>query len=267
MVFIIRAFLYKYVSVVSFSNKMGQVCPLPKQIPVPPEKQQQDKLKAMGILLESREECYSAYTLPDKWHIYNQSHREDLPCYEIVDEKNMVRVTISGSWKGNYDNKLTLNVLSKPVLFQPMDHETKPAESALVVNCSKVDGSCEQENLEDKQASDSDSEEDISGPNSEQDEAEGPEKHDNAEGPSDISSLTEWNTLLRKYYATIEMTVGCGDRADHYIESAYSELIQFRTQHPELTLRLPQKRKAVDDGMNGTLFGACVAHAYARKHC
>jgi hypothetical protein len=54
---------------------------------------------------------YVRYTLPQGWRMVDNSFRQDLPEFYIIDADNMKRVSISGAWKGAYDNDLSLHVL------------------------------------------------------------------------------------------------------------------------------------------------------------
>lgn len=57
---------------------------------------------------------YVEYTLPPGWKMVDDSWRADLPDYFIVDENDMKRVSVRGSWKEMYDNHLTISIVQKP---------------------------------------------------------------------------------------------------------------------------------------------------------
>ena len=59
----------------------------------------------------------------------DNSYRQDLPEFHIIDNTNMVRFTITGSWKGSYDNKLTIHKVSNSYEFKPHESELIPSET------------------------------------------------------------------------------------------------------------------------------------------
>jgi len=89
-------------------------CPLPERIPRP-NTEQLEKLREMGVDVEmgKGKGKYVPYSLPTGWRIEDDSLRMDLPQFQIVDDKNLVRVTISGSWKEIYDCILNLRIPSE----------------------------------------------------------------------------------------------------------------------------------------------------------
>ena len=109
---------------------MGQSLPLPERIPVPSDNDT-ELMKEMGFKFGEIVEDHIKYVLPEKWTLKNSSSREDLPNWYFVDEKNMKRIQISGSWKGSYDNELNLRILETPKKFEepkksPIPNETSP---------------------------------------------------------------------------------------------------------------------------------------------
>lgn len=89
---------------------MGQPLPLPERIPKPNDKQAL-RLKEMGIVVTPEEnKFYWLCALPDGWRWENDSARNDLPCWTVVDNQEMIRVRVVGSWKGAYDNELRLKI-------------------------------------------------------------------------------------------------------------------------------------------------------------
>lgn len=128
---------------------MGQVLPLPRRIPNP-NAEQKLQLKEMGI--ETEQECddtasgdppkkdYVTYTLPAGWKMVNNSWREDLPDFFIIDENKMKRVSIRGSWKETYDNDIRLCILKgKDIeLFVPRNKPALPSETTAVALMGKA---------------------------------------------------------------------------------------------------------------------------------
>ena len=89
---------------------MGAACPLPERIPIPSDKCAQ-KMKSDGIVLNNAKnsERYITYVLPTGWDMVDCSWREDLPIWHIVDQNDMKRYSITGAWKGAYDNALEIH--------------------------------------------------------------------------------------------------------------------------------------------------------------
>ena len=116
---------------------MGQQLPLPYKIPKPVG-DQCELFQEMGIIVcnnnDNENAMYVSYTLPNGWRMVDNSFREDIPIFIIIDNKDMIRVRISGSWKGSYDNKLRMRVCDKLEL----EKYTKP-ESELI-NASETSG-------------------------------------------------------------------------------------------------------------------------------
>lgn len=88
---------------------MGQPLPLPERIPVPIGKTRQKMLDA-GIILndDDKVDGYITYELPEGWKLVNDSHRSDLPNFNMVDPQGQTRFTVAGAWKGTYDNELNI---------------------------------------------------------------------------------------------------------------------------------------------------------------
>jgi hypothetical protein len=120
----------------NFNLNMGQLLPLPERIPRPTPNQI-NELKNLGIEvnIEEKDEkgnpcMYVQYTLPVGWKMVDKSWREDLPDYYIVDIESKARVSISGSWKGSYDNKLRLSILKNPIILKPDEGKLIPSETS-----------------------------------------------------------------------------------------------------------------------------------------
>lgn len=111
---------------------MGQPLPLPERIPRPDSKKQMAELEEAGVILEDSTERYVGYTMPKGWKMVDDSWREDLPQFYIVDDKNMARFSIHGSWKGTYDNALTLTTVDTPRLFERRNRDQSliPSETS-----------------------------------------------------------------------------------------------------------------------------------------
>lgn len=101
------------------TKQMGQALPLPKRIPKPTAFQLK-QLNSCGIIVEDSTSAYVTYTLPEEWKMVDNSSRIDLPNYCIVDNLGMVRFTVTGAWKGSYDNDLILNYIKDPYAFNPV---------------------------------------------------------------------------------------------------------------------------------------------------
>jgi hypothetical protein len=115
--------LFLFLSLSLSLAKMGQPLPLPQRIPRLNLESDEGKkllqaLSNVGITLEESTECYVRYTMPSSWKMVDDSLRQDLPRFHMVDEKNLIHFTVSGSWKGSYDNKLQLIQVEPPRLFE-----------------------------------------------------------------------------------------------------------------------------------------------------
>ena len=109
---------------------MGQPLPLPERIPVPSQKTL-TAMTACGIQLDQESQSvYREYTLPTGWKMVDNSWRQDLPEYYIVDELGLTRFCISGSWKGSYDNELRISTVHEPKLLKRREEELIPSETS-----------------------------------------------------------------------------------------------------------------------------------------
>jgi len=90
--------------------------PLPGRIPIP-EDDDLLRLIDMGIEIDLCGDKYVEYTLPPKWKMVDASETDVSPLFCIVDDKNLERVTILGSWKG-YSNYLKMCVWKDPGPFK-----------------------------------------------------------------------------------------------------------------------------------------------------
>jgi len=82
-----------------------QTFPLPSRIPVPTSGQLA-KLNEMGITIGDEIEGYVLYTMPEGWKMRNNTVREDMPKFVMVDSDDNIRVVVSGVWKEAHDNEL-----------------------------------------------------------------------------------------------------------------------------------------------------------------
>jgi hypothetical protein len=97
---------------------MGQSLPVPEKIPYPRTTKQSNELVNMGIVIhsipeEEKDKEHATYELPEGWRMVNTNPdgRQDLPEWHILDEKNQMRVLVSGHWRVSYDNNLHLRIL------------------------------------------------------------------------------------------------------------------------------------------------------------
>lgn len=97
---------------------MGQALPLPERIPIP-DQTQRVSLEAMGFTFGNTPiEGYLPIAFPSGYHWHNNSWREDLPEWYILNSENLAVVCVEGSWKGSYDNKLELYVYDTPTVVK-----------------------------------------------------------------------------------------------------------------------------------------------------
>lgn len=114
---------------------MGQPLPLPERIPKPnPDtirgRELLGALKQAGITIDASPGEYVRYTLPHGWRMVDDSWRQDLPNFYIVDNTNMLRFSVTGAWKGSYDNELNLKEVNPPRQFEPQNNKTMiPSET------------------------------------------------------------------------------------------------------------------------------------------
>lgn len=73
--------------------------------------------------------------------------------------------------------------------------------------------------------------------------------------PQKLTLQDQFDNLTRRYYTTLRVTAGCGDRAQGYIDAEYAQLTQFANEHPEFKAKLPKKHIADDDGTGGMATG------------
>lgn len=105
---------------------MGQILPLPERIPKP-RGETEESMKACGIRVNNEpdesyhtDQQYVTYSLPIGWRTVDNSQCAELPIFYIVDNNNMVRFSITGTWRETYDNDLHLNTIKEPYEFKPL---------------------------------------------------------------------------------------------------------------------------------------------------
>lgn len=76
----------------------------------------------------------------------------------------------------------------------------------------------------------------------------------------------QFDNLMSRYYTTLRVTAGCGDRAQGYIDAEYAQLSKFATEHPEFKAQLPKKQISRDDGTGGFATGMATFGADARRN-
>jgi len=107
---------------------MGQVLPLPEKIPNPKGKTR-EAMENCGIAINTGDD-YVGYTLPAGWEMVDVSWRMDLPNYYMVDDQGMARFSISGSWKGTYDNYLEIKTVQEPHKLERREKEPEPSQTS-----------------------------------------------------------------------------------------------------------------------------------------
>lgn len=130
---------------------MGQSMPLPKRIPRPDIKTESGRevaaaLEKAGIHLEEEHtdtksnDKYALYTMPVGWKMVDDSLRQDLPNFYIVDDKNMQRFNVAGVWKETYDNDLWIEVTEPPIPFKAQNKKEPlvPNQTSKVVLRAKL---------------------------------------------------------------------------------------------------------------------------------
>lgn len=108
---------------------MGQPMPLPERIPRPSD-EVATAFTECGIVCDlNTSDKYVTYTLPEGWSIVDDSYREDLPIFHIIDAANMIRFSVSGAWKGTYDNILHINKVKEPYEFKRREEKLIPSKT------------------------------------------------------------------------------------------------------------------------------------------
>ena len=75
----------------------------------------------------------------------------------------------------------------------------------------------------------------------------------------------EWSELQSEYQIVLDMTAGCGEKGQYYVNAAYAKLVEFTKRAPEYEKELPRKVKMYGDGDGmGGFTGASTATAL---HC
>lgn len=108
---------------------MGQPMPLPERVPLPGDSYMAKDVTGWGIKFSDEKDGYATMTLPEGWTFNDISWREDLPKWVIVDANNMIRASVSGAWKGAYDNRLTFYVSDGTEPYVPRQEPAEPSET------------------------------------------------------------------------------------------------------------------------------------------
>lgn len=120
---------------------MGQPLPLPERIPLPNDERTKIALAEAGVRLHAEDNArYVKYTLPEGWRLVDDSWRQDLPDYYLLDAENMKRFSIFGSWKGAYDNALRIRVIKEPKLFKGRNEPMQASETSDIALINKLTG-------------------------------------------------------------------------------------------------------------------------------
>lgn len=124
---------------------MGQTLftplPLPNEIPRPDEKMAAI-MKESGIVINGidNEESgdYLTYDLPCGWKMVDASYRQDIPIFHIVDANDMIKFTVSGQWKGTYDNRLRIRQEKEPTKYVPREEDIIPSKTSGIATIVKI---------------------------------------------------------------------------------------------------------------------------------
>ena len=116
----------------------GKPLPLPRRIPRP-SNAVSEKLQSCNIIVNDNPKSeYLTYTLPDGWKMVDDSWREDLPEFRIIDHQEMIHFTISGAWKGTYDNKIEIYTVETPTKYMKRYEKIIPSETKGEVLVGKI---------------------------------------------------------------------------------------------------------------------------------
>lgn len=103
--------------------------PLPQRIPKPTN-ETKEALNSCGIQVnDESDQEYVTYSLPGGWRTVDNSFMAEYPEFYIVDNNNMVKFKIYGSWKGNYENYLRILTIDKPYEFKPRQEKIIPSRT------------------------------------------------------------------------------------------------------------------------------------------
>lgn len=114
---------------------MGAQCPLPQRVPVPHRDDVHQGLFELGVRIDKTRAanaggCMVApYTLPDGWTMNDASWRDDLPIWHICDTERRIWATVSGAWKGTYDNDLKIYLAKGTETYDPPAEKVPPQVS------------------------------------------------------------------------------------------------------------------------------------------
>lgn len=124
---------------------MGQVLPLPERAPLPDNDQERQHLEGLGFVFGEEEGGYVSLKLPEGFSWKDNSYRADIPEWYVIDESGKAILSVSGSWKGTYDNQLRMAVHVDPIdvtwrSSSPIPSETDgPAIAAKLADAEVTD--------------------------------------------------------------------------------------------------------------------------------
>lgn len=111
---------------------MGQALPLPERIPLPKGEVRTALTDAGIVLLDAKENMlFVSYTLPAGWKMVDNSTRQDLPLWYMIDDAKRIRFVIQGVWKETYDNKLSIYIGSSEPFVPRVADLIIPSETSL----------------------------------------------------------------------------------------------------------------------------------------
>jgi hypothetical protein len=114
----------------STKPKMGQPLPLPERIPRP-DANVAEALKQDSIIVNDEiDQEYLTYKLPAGYSMVDDSCREDLPCFHIINQSSEILFTVHGTWKGSYDNHLSIKIPESVEKFVPPTSRLQKSETS-----------------------------------------------------------------------------------------------------------------------------------------
>lgn len=114
---------------------MGQsaVIPLPERIPEP-SSELFETMKGLGFIFPNKKDMismvdinYTKYTMPNGWRFIDRSKQPDEPNYVFIDQNNMTRICVHGTWRNSYDCKLYIISIKQPRKFE-FDNKDEDAD-------------------------------------------------------------------------------------------------------------------------------------------
>ncbi len=100
-------------------ENMENINPLPNLVPLPNNKDL-SHLENLGLCFLNRgphqgtADIYTDFTYPDTWKFISiESSRPDISLWKLIDQDNYIHGSVSGAWKGTYDNDLHWSVFNE----------------------------------------------------------------------------------------------------------------------------------------------------------